>query len=51
MPGLPGYSRENLFKADVTKLYCKGVDWIEEAQDMILWRAFLKAEISLQVSK
>jgi len=40
---------EDNINMDLTEMGCWGVDWIELAQDMDRWRAFMTAGMNLQL--
>jgi hypothetical protein len=47
--GTPRRRWEDKIKMDLQKVGCRGLDWIELAQDRDRWRAFFNAATSLRV--
>jgi hypothetical protein len=37
------------YNTDLTQINCEDVDWIQVAQDMTQWRAFVNTAMNLQV--
>jgi hypothetical protein len=48
-PGRPRRRWEDNIKMDLQELGCKGMDWIELAQDRDSWRALVNAVMNLRV--
>ena len=47
--GRPRFRWEDNIKMDPQKVECKGMDWIDMAQDRDRWRAVVTAVINLRV--
>ena len=47
--GRPRRRWEDNIKMDIQEVGCKGVDWIELAQDMDRWRALVNAVMNFRV--
>jgi hypothetical protein len=47
--GRPRHGWKNYVKMDLEKVGCRGIDWIELAQDRERWRALVNAVINLRV--
>jgi hypothetical protein len=47
--GRPRGRRMNNIKLDLREIGCDGVDWIDLAQNMDQWRAFVKTIMNLRV--
>jgi hypothetical protein len=49
-PERPGLMWEDSIKMDLTEISLEGVDWINVAEDMNWWPAFVKLVMNLQIS-
>jgi hypothetical protein len=49
--GRPRRRWEDNIKLDLQEVGCKGVDWIDLAQDRFRWRALVNAVMKLRVPK
>jgi hypothetical protein len=47
--GRPRYKREDNIKMDIQGVGCRGMDWIDLAQDKEGWRALVNAVMNLRV--
>jgi hypothetical protein len=47
--GRPKYRWEDNIKMDLQEVGCRGVDWIDLAQDRDSWRALVNAVMNLRV--
>jgi hypothetical protein len=47
--GRPRHRWEDNIKMDFQKVGCRGMDWIDVAQDRDWWRALVEAVITLRV--
>jgi ribosomal protein L35AE/L33A len=48
--GRPRCGWEDIIKADLQKTGCRGIDWVELAQDRDRWRALVNAVMNLLIS-
>jgi hypothetical protein len=49
--GKPRWRWEDNFKMDLQEVECRGVEWIELAQDCDRWRALVNAVMNLRVAQ
>ena len=47
--GRPRHSWEDHIKMDLQEVGCRGMDWIELAQDRVKWRALVNAVMNFRV--
>ena len=48
-PGRPTRKWENTIKMDLQEVECKGMNWIDLAQDRDIWQALVNAVMNLRV--
>jgi hypothetical protein len=46
--GRPGRRRDYNFKMDLQELRCEGMDWIELAPDMDMWRTLVNVVMNIR---